>query len=515
MTSREASGALVLAGAAALLLPGLGALPISRAEIFFLDAARAMAESGDWLVPRYEGEPFFDKPALAYWAMAAAFRGLGPEPAAARFVSVLFALGVVASTLWLGRQLFDARTALAGGVVLATTTAFVSFGRIAMADMPLCFFATLAAGLGVRSWRPGPPAWTGPALGAALGLGFLAKGPIALVVAGSALLALALVHRRGPALTRASAAGAALAFAATGLGWFALLLARAGPAPLEHFFLRENLRRFADTTYALGQPAWFYLGAYLAGGLPWSPWLPLAAWRAASEPEPGARASGRFLLAWVALVLLPLTLSRGKVDYYLLPLYPALSLLVGRHLTAAAWRRLDRSWASVVCLVLAIVLATAAQRPPRVPEPWLPAPWARVLLVGVLLAGAAALALAAWRPGPVRVAATLAGSVSALVLVLAGFFLAACSDPARVRRDLLFRARASVLPRCNLGALAGSAAPHLLLASPEEEAQLRAVPGLRRIGSFPYLPAAITPRWILQGPEAAEVVLLANFPASR
>jgi 4-amino-4-deoxy-L-arabinose transferase-like glycosyltransferase len=531
-----------VAGSAALLLPGLGALPNSRAEIFFLDAARAMVESGDWLVPRYQGEPFFDKPALAYWAMAAAFRGLGPEPAAARLASVLFALGVVAVTLGLGRLLYDRRTALAGGVVLSTTVAFLSFGRIAMADMPLCFFTTLAAALGVRSWRPRPPAWVGPALGAALGLGFLAKGPIAVVVAGSALLALAVVHRRGPGLSRAAVAGALLAFCATGLGWFALLLVRVGPPALEHFFLRENLRRFADSTYALGQPAWFYLASYLAGGLPWSPLLPLAAWRSAREGDPEARGSARFLLAWATLVLVPLSLSRGKVDYYLLPLYPALSLLVGRQLAAMPWRRLDRSWASVVCLVLALALAAAALRPPRVPEPWLPAPWARALLVAVLLAAAAALALAAWRPGPVRVAAALAGSVSALVLVLAGAFLpafaraqpgaalvaavarekaqrpdlvlAACSDPARVRRDLLFRARVTVLPRCNLGQLAASATPHLLLASPEEAAQLRVVPGVRRIGSFRYLPAAITPRWLLLGPEAAELVLVANFPAS-
>ncbi len=177
------------------------------------------------------------------------------------------------------------------------------------------------------------------------------------------------------------------------------------------------------------------------------------------------------------------------------------------------------------------------------PEPWLPAPWARALLVAVLLAAGASLALVAWRPGAARVAAALAGSVCALVLVLAALFLpafaraqpgaalvaavaeetarrpdlvlAVCSDPARVRRDLLFRARMPVLPRCNLTQLAASATPHLLLASPEEEAQLRGVPGLRRIGSWRYLPAAITPRWLLHGPEPAELVLIANFPAGR
>ena len=143
-----------------------------------------MAESGDWLVPRYQGEPFFDKPALAYWAMAASFRLLGAEPFAARLVSVLAALGVVAATVSLGRRLFDGRTALAAGVCLSTTLAFLSFGRIAMSDMLLSFFTDARrrprrAGLG-----RGPAALHLPALGACLGLGFLAKGPIALVVGG-------------------------------------------------------------------------------------------------------------------------------------------------------------------------------------------------------------------------------------------------------------------------------------------------------------------------------------------
>ena len=538
MKARGASTALLLAGVAALLLPGLGALPITRAEIYFLDAARHMAESGDWLVPRYQGEPFFDKPALAYWAMAAAFRLLGPDPAAARLVSVLAALGVVATTVALGRRLFDGPTALAAGACLSTTLAFLSFGRIAMSDMLLSLFTTLGAALGTRAWDEHPPRWTAPALGACLGLGFLAKGPIALVVGGSALLALAIAHRRSPSVSAGSVAAGILAFAVTGLGWFAVLHARIGPGALEHFFLRENLSRFADSTYALGQPPWFYVLAYLSGGLPWSPFLPLALWRLRGEPDPRARASARALLLWVALVLLPLTLSRGKIDYYLLPLYPAVSLIVGRHFAVAAWRHLDRSWASVVLLLTATVLAATALHPPRVPEPWLPGPAARALLLGILVAGALALALAARRPGPTRTAAALAGSVAAVVLVLSAFFLpaftraqpgdavvaavererasrpdvalAVCSDPARVRRDLLFRARIEVLSRCNLTERAASASPYLLLASPEEEAQLRAIPGLRRVASYQYLPAAITLSWLLRGPEVGELVLVAN-----
>jgi hypothetical protein len=174
-----------------------------------------------------------------------------------------------------------------------------------------------------------------------------------------------------------------------------------------------------------------------------------------------------------------------------------------------------------------------------VPEPWLPGSGARALLIAVLVTGALALVLAAGRPGPTRAAMALAGCVSAVVVVLSAFFvpaftraqpggaivkdvarerirrpdltLAVCSDPARVRRDLLFHARVPVLSRCNLAQRAASATPYLLLASPEEEAELRKNPRHRPVASYRYLPAAITLAWVLRGPEPGELLMVANF----
>src|SRR5262249_13355775 len=195
----------LLAFAALLLLPGLGASPFERAEIYFMDAARGMAERGDWLVPRYRGEAFFDKPALTYWLMAASFRAFGYSPAAARLVSVLAALGVVAATVWLGTLLFDRRTALTGGFVLASTAAFLSFGRLAMSDMLLSLFSTLAVAITVAALRPGASPALVPALGAVLGLGFLTKGPVALLLPGLAILLVLWSRLRGPLPVRAGA----------------------------------------------------------------------------------------------------------------------------------------------------------------------------------------------------------------------------------------------------------------------------------------------------------------------
>ena len=150
--------------ALAVLLPGLGAAPLERAEIYFVDAARAMVERGDYLVPYYRGEPFFDKPALTYWLMAGAFRVLGFHLAAARLVPAVAAVLVLATTLWLGRLLFGARPALIGTVVLATTGAFLAFGRIAMSDMLLTLWTLLRPRWRCRPSRargpgPGCPCW--------------------------------------------------------------------------------------------------------------------------------------------------------------------------------------------------------------------------------------------------------------------------------------------------------------------------------------------------------------------
>jgi 4-amino-4-deoxy-L-arabinose transferase-like glycosyltransferase len=419
---------LILGALLALMLPHLGAAPLERAEIYFLDAARAMVDSGDWVVPRYEGEPFFDKPPLTYWLMGLAFVELGPEPGAARLVPVLAALGVVLATVWLGVLLFDRRTAVFGAIVLGTTLAYLSFARVAMSDMPLSLLTTLAVALGVRAFAPEPPRWIVPALGAVLGLGFATKGPIALLVVGLALLLLGVAHRRRPLpVGPGRALVALLAFAVLGLGWYVVVFWRLGAAPLAHFFVRENLQRFAGDAYDTGEGPWFYVAAYLADGVPWSLFLPLALWRLLRKGggDPEGRPSARFLAGWIGLVLVPLTLSRGKLDYYLLPLYPAVSLLIGRFLVAVPWRRLDRTWVRGVLLLAAAAVAAAVAHPPRVPGEWLPGPWGRGLLAAVLAASALLALAAALRLSPRAVLAALGGGMAASWLVVVVFFLPA------------------------------------------------------------------------------------------
>ncbi len=524
---------------AALVFPSLGSAPLERAEIYFLDASRAMVESGDWLVPRYRGETFFDKPALAYWSMALAQLWLGTTPGAARAVPATAALLVLLATIWLGTLLFDRRTALAGGLVLATTLAFVTFGHVAMSDMLLALWTTLAVALAVRALRPPARFWVLPALGAVLGLGFQTKGPIAVLLAGTAIVLAAFSRRRDlPRVAVVPLLLAVLVFVVLGLGWFALVYRRLGPAPLEYFFLRENLQRFAGEAYDVGRPFWFYVPTYFAEGVPWSLFLPLAALRL--RRDEAGREGTWLLAAWTLLALVPLSLSRGKIDYYLLPLYPAVSLLVGRFFAAVPWGALDRGWARGVLLTAALGFLLLARGRTSFPVAWLPGPGAQRLLLATAGAGALACVLASLRPTPGRVLATLAGAVGGVSFVLVFFFLPAfwkgqpnraivadvsreqlwrpdatvalCLDPSRAQRDILFHARVTVDERCDLWALAASKSPFLLLVRPEERASFRVIPGFREVARYRFLPAtALTLGGLLEPPPPGELVLGANY----
>ena len=543
------AGLLVLL-AAVLLLPQLGTAPFERAEIYFMDAARAMVERGDYVVPYYRGQTFFDKPSLTYWLMAASFRVFGFTPDAARLVPVLAALGAVLATVALGVVVLDRRSALTGGLILVTTLAFLSFGRVAMSDMLLTLWSTLAVALGVALFRPESvapivrPALL-PALGTVLGLGFLTKGPVALLLPGLGLL-LVLWRYRGSALpaevNRWGVALAAALFGLIGLGWFVLVQRRLGWGPLQYFFLRENLERFAGEAYDAGREPWFYLTAYLAEGLPWSAFLPVALScflredLEGSEGQPGSR----FLAAWMALALIPLSLSRGKIDYYLLPFYPAASLVLGHYFSVVPWGRFERVWARVALLSAALALAGLAAVPARLPAAWLPGPAARSTLVVVAGLGALGCLAALHRLNPARVMAALAAPTAAVFLVLVSLFLPAfrkaqpneailedvarerayrpdaglalCQDPARVQRDLLFHARLNVWQRCALWEPASSERPYMLLLRPEERPSLVSLPRMRTIREYAYLPATVlTLNGLLQPPKPARLLLVANY----
>ncbi len=503
LTSAALLGLALLA-----LLAALADAPPQRAEVYFLDGALRMLESGNFLVPTFRAQPFFDKPPLATWLMAGALAALEREPWAARLVSVLATLLTALATFTLGRRLLGREAAAAGALVFLATPAVLSLGRLAMSDMLLTLLCLLALQASLAALRPGASTATWALAGTLFGLAFLAKGPVALLVAGAPALLAARRLRARPRAARVAAAG--VAFAACGLGWFAWLALRLGSDPLQHFFLQENLARFGGRVYDSGRGLLYYPASYLLLGLPWSPLLPLAAWRLRHE------SGARLLLGQALLVLVPLTLSRGKIEYYLLPLYPALSLLVGRLLADPDWGRgATRLLRGLALLLAAVTLATGALLG-RLPADARPGAGLLALLGCAGLAGAGALLAVAWRLSPRRLlvvaaAVLLSGFAAAQQWLLPalragqpnralraaisdlrqhspGVRLALCHDPTRVERELLVHERLVAEQRCDLERAAGQPGPLLLLLHDDEIERLAARPGLQAVGEWTFLP---------------------------
>lgn len=523
---------------------GLGDAPIERAEIYFLDAARAMVERSDWLVPYYRGEPFYDKPALTYWLLALSFDLFGPGLFAGRLVAGLLALATLFATYGMARRLI-ARTddgasrsheaAFCATAILGTSYAFVSFARLTMSDMLLTLLTLAAGALYLSSETENRPRLLIPC-GIALGLGFMTKGPIAWIYFGALLVALAMVERRLPRIFNPSGLWGTLAAFAVGLAWFGFVYLREGIEPLKWFFLRENLERFAARTYDAAEPFWFYLPVYAAEGLPWSILaLPAVAfaWRKTSPRVL------RILLLWSALMLVPLSLSRGKIDYYLLPLLPPLAIVIGAYLALGAPSL--RTLRILAGLSGGLLVAAAAF--PMLPVPYAPSPPVVTAMRVFLVMAALASFASAVRPRVRTVVGVGATSVLGAAIFLFGAIvptyrhgqptaelidhiarervytpgleIAVCDDTLRLQRDILFSLRIPVVEQCELWAVASSSRKFLIIVTLAQERSLRTAENIRHIASMNHLPADVTRLGtLLSGARPAKVGLLANFPTT-
>jgi len=332
-------------------LVGLGRGAITDAdEAFYAEAAREMVESGDWVTPFYNYEPRFQKPILYYWLTGATYAATGgPGEAGARLWAALSGLGLVLVTAACARRWFDDGVALLAGAIVATSFGYFFIGRMALPDLPLTFFITLAIWAGwvatlerVRNQRP----WV--LLSAvALALGFLTKGPVGLIIPVVVLAPVVLMERRSLNVRFADVAAAALVFAALALPWYGAMWMRHGTGYLEGFFLGDNLERFATDRFNDPRPWWYYLPVAMGGLLPWTPLMLVwvhPVWRFLTRRKDIGTIDLRLLL-WAVLPLLFYSLSVGKQPRYILPVLPPLAILLAASILERTrdWRSLDGS----------------------------------------------------------------------------------------------------------------------------------------------------------------------------
>ena len=334
--------------AALTFFAGLGRGAITDSdEAFYAEASREMVASGDWITPYYNYEPRFQKPIAYYWLTSAIYIVTGANGFGARFWAAMAGLGLVLITAAAGRRWYDETTGLLAGAIVATNFGYFSIGRMSLPDLPLTFCITLAIWAAfvstLESERSTRKFVVLSALG--LGLGFLMKGPVGLIIPFVVIVPVLLIERRSIGLNPVDIMLGFVIMIAVALPWYFMMWSRHGTEYLQGFFIGDNFERFATDRFNDPRPWWFYLPVVAGGLLPWTP-LALVWLGPITQFLRGRRAVGTIdlrLLMWAVFPLVFYSLSVGKQPRYVLPVLPPLALLLASSIIERTqeWRGLD------------------------------------------------------------------------------------------------------------------------------------------------------------------------------
>ncbi|MDB5573679.1 MAG: putative glycosyl transferase, family 39, partial [Tardiphaga sp.] len=371
---------LVLCGLL-LFLPGFFTIPpIDRDEARFAQATKQMVESDDFIDIRFQDEVRYKKPVGIYWLQAATVEtasALGVPRAQVRIwlyrvPSLIGAIGAVLMTYWTALAFVSRRSAVIAGLILASTVLLGVEARLAKTDAMLLFavVATMGAlGRVYMSWQRGEdpvrPDWVAPAIfWTAVAGGILLKGPLILLFVGLTVGALALLDRTAVWLWRLRPAWGLPWLALLVLPWFVAIFLRAGDQFFADSLGGDMLSKLAGGQESHGAPPGLYFLLFWVTFWPGAGLAGMAApaiWRA--RREPGAQ----YLLAWLLPSWIVFELVMTKLPHYVLPLYPAIAILVAgaleRRVLSRGWLAKGAAWwfaiplaASVGAIIAAIML---------------------------------------------------------------------------------------------------------------------------------------------------------------
>ena len=318
-----------------------------------------MLHSGDWLTPRLNGLLYFEKPILQYWMGTLSFAVFGVNDFAARFWPGLTGFLSVAAVALTARRLWGAETGRYAALAVGGMAWIVANSHFLSLDMGVSFFLTVAlcgfmlaqhegASRGeTRGWM-----W---ATWAAMAGATLSKGLIGLLIPGATLVLYSLINWQWAFWKRMHwLSGLALFFALTA-PWFVLVSAR-NPDFAHFFFIREHFERFLTTEHKRTGAPWYFVPYLILGLLPWTTLLPRLVKQGWSQPGAGLRV-GRLLLIWSVFIFAFFSKSSSKLPSYILPLFPALALLLAHSFSRMAPAQLKKHLVLPALLWLAALAA--------------------------------------------------------------------------------------------------------------------------------------------------------------
>jgi len=297
----------------------------------YAEIPREMLAGGDWIIPHLNGLAYLEKPPLQYWISALIYATFGQSEATARLCTGLAGYLSLAAVFLVAGRLWGPKAGLKALALTAGSAFFVLLGHQLTLDMTLSFFLLLCLScfLLAQSQRGNRRRCNHWMLGcwSAMALAVLTKGLIGIVIPGATLVVYGFWQRDTEVLRHLNFRWGMPLFGLIALPWF-VLAARANPAFLKFFFIREHFQRFLTPIEHRSEPWWFFLPVLGIGVLPWLP----QALRALATPGAGRVPRGQFdprrvLWVWCVFVWAFFSFSDAKLIPYVLPMVPALALL--------------------------------------------------------------------------------------------------------------------------------------------------------------------------------------------
>lgn len=321
---------VILLGGYIFFLFNLGSYSLKEPdEGRYAEIPREMIEQGDYLVPHLNYVRYFEKPPLLYWITAGSYRLFGLNEWAFRFPNALVALLCALSLYLLSKKWFGQRIALLSSLILVSSFGFFAMARIVTTDMLfgvllfaaiLCFNAYYREGR--ESYRHLFYVW--------LALATLAKGPVALILVGGTILIYLLAEKRLSFLKDLLNPKDIFLYLLVAAPWF-IVISLKEKEFFSFFFVDQHILRFLTTKHNRSGPLYYFIPVLLGGMLPWSVFLPrsiVELWRVKEL---------RLFFIWSGVVFLFFSVSGSKLPPYILPVFPALSLILG-YLFGRHWR---------------------------------------------------------------------------------------------------------------------------------------------------------------------------------
>jgi 4-amino-4-deoxy-L-arabinose transferase-like glycosyltransferase len=303
------------------------------------EVAREMAVTNDYVMPRLNGLPYLDKPIVYFAAEAAVMEVLGPTELAARLPAYLFTLATAAVLFWFARRI--GVDPFVTCIVFLTMPLVVAFARTVIFDSALMFFVVVAlttfyCAVEERNSKWSLIAW------AAMGFAMITKGPVTFVLVLFVVIPYA--WRRKSVL---------VLFPILGIVLFALVIApwvwgvtRVVPEFLRYVLVTETAERMATKALQRTGPPWYFLPYLIGGALPWSI-VALFSWKSFKRRD----GELLFLLLWLLIPFVFFSTSQSKRPQYIVPLMPAVALLI-----AYIWEQAKTRVAGIVLAVFGVIL---------------------------------------------------------------------------------------------------------------------------------------------------------------